>query len=288
MKSFYFRFLGKDFRRQSRCAIAVLVIAGALFARAVAGWVAIPPRLELSSTENRRRPAATLNLSLGGMISRYDIIQRGFHGDPVAGRPHRETHVRASFEEPQSGTSVVAGWHPCNPGLLNGQSIDLMGGGEGCVDTTTSGGGILVKSLDADDSEAVQITWVLVGTNGGACTVDMERLLAQDGAMLKKVQKLRDELATHAALADADKQIAARTKATAGDRLTFVDQQGQTLAEASVDDATWVRRIKAAFHESYEQQTRQSQARVTFLILDYVLRSQRFQEEVAFAVGYHP
>lgn len=265
--------------------VASWVIGCALLARVLTGWVTDPPPLNLSSASQQRRAATLLNLGLGRMLSRYDVIQRGFGGEAIAAYPGGVAEVHARFDEPRSGMTVVAGWHPCNPGLANGKAIDLMGGGEGCLDVSTSGGGMWVKSVHEDSLPPVQISWVLVGTSGGACTVDMEAMLAQEGAMLKKVQQLRDELAAVAALNESYVGVDACTKPLPEERIAFVDRQGHELATASVGDACWVRRVKGAFRESYLQPNRQGQARVTFLILDYILRSQRFQDEVAMVLG---
>ncbi|HAY79434.1 MAG TPA: hypothetical protein DCY79_06460 [Planctomycetaceae bacterium] len=272
-------------RRRGLLAVAVLLIGSVLLMRVLICGLMAPPRLKLSSAEQKRRPATILNVSLGRMVSRYDIIQRGFPNDTRPGHPPGDSHVQFELAEPSSGISMVAGWHRCNPGLKNGKSIDVMGGGEGCSDITTSGGGILLNSLGGVEQDAVQFTWVMVGASGAVCTVDMERLLAQDGVMLEKLQELRDRLAEVSRADEADEGIEARTKLLKEGRVAFVDRDGNVLAETSVGDAAWVRRIKAAFRDSYTFRTTEANAKVVFLILDYVLKSERFQEEAAFALG---
>ena len=184
----------------------------------------------------------SIYVPLGNLESDFIVRQTGFPDEPSPQFPHG-TYLTQEFLHPSTGLIVELQWHPCNPSQWGSvEPFDQTGGGTGGLDTSTSGGEILIyresheqphgtmaAELSGDKKKRSlqgHLTWSLAGTSQGFCCVYLEPLATDDGQAVRDMQTLLVDLEPWI---DGAPEAEGRWKTLKPNLVAFVDNAGNRL-----------------------------------------------------------
>ena len=242
----------------------------------VVHWSA-PSEEPFQFTNVEWRVPPQINIQLGALESNSPVTQLRY-GGAEADFPHFGKSVLGDRVDAATGLRIESEWHACNPSQWgSGLAYNQTNGGVGVLDKETSGGQLF---FTVDGADEVAITWVLAGCSNGACSVDIEPLVANHGRMLSVIQdyhsRLRDKFRSGADLPE----VEALTKEVGETAVSFLGSEGEVISTAQKDSARWTLQVKAAYRDCYASPTEENAERVIYLMLDEVLSNERFQREV--------
>lgn len=258
-------------------ALLITLVCGTPLAKAWVTWLTSPAPFHVSSAL-ARVPTPTLHLGLGSLSSSFELVECTHYASA------EQVPLRHRWIDNTNQWEITLGCQRCQPCLWgSGRMVNDV---ESDVDTCTSDGWLAVRPLNEPAAECAYISWSMVGTSAGSCTINMEDMGLSNGRMLQALRSLHSQM-RHQHRRE-DLLATARVAHLPNGDIAFLSANGKITAQGERKEAAWVLEIRAALHELYrDPQAEIHWQQVSYLILDHVLNDSRFQNEVAFAMSHN-